>query len=36
MTDQPLLSAKDSIAPALADFDSPFVYEGPFAYEARA
>ena len=31
----PLLSAKDSAATALADFDSPFTYEGPFDYEAR-
>ena len=31
----PLLSAKDSGATALADFDSPFTYEGPFDYEAR-
>ncbi len=32
---QPVLSAKDAAAPALADFDSPFTYEGPFEYEAR-
>ena len=31
----PLLSAKDSAATALADFDSPFAYQGPFDYEAR-
>ncbi|RCW82050.1 dTDP-4-dehydrorhamnose 3,5-epimerase [Paracoccus lutimaris] len=32
---KPLLSAKDAGAPALADFDSPFTYAGPFDYEAR-
>ena len=32
----PLLSAKDSGATALADFDSPFTYAGPFEYEARS
>ena len=33
--DTPVLSAKDAAAPALADFDSPFTYEGPFDYEAK-
>lgn len=28
MTTDPILSDKDTAAPALADFDSPFVYEG--------
>ena len=31
----PVLSAKDAAAPALADFDSPFSYDGPFDYEAK-
>ena len=31
----PTLSGKDSAQPALADFDSPFIYEGPFDYEAN-
>ncbi len=31
----PVLSAKDAVAPALADFDSPFSYDGPFDYEAK-
>ena len=28
LTGDPVLSAKDAAAPALADFDSPFVWEG--------
>ena len=32
---KPLLSGKDASAVALADFDSPFAYQGPFDYEAR-
>ncbi|WP_374636014.1 dTDP-4-dehydrorhamnose 3,5-epimerase [Paracoccus sp. (in: a-proteobacteria)] len=32
---KPLLSGKDASAVALADFDSPFTYQGPFEYEAR-
>jgi len=32
----PVLSAKDTAAPALADFDSPFVYEGPLTYGGNA
>lgn len=31
----PVLSGKDAAAPALAGFDSPFTYDGPFDYEAR-
>ena len=31
----PVLSGKDAAAPGLADFDSPFTYDGPFEYEAR-
>ena len=31
----PVLSGKDAAAPGLADFDSPFTYDGPFDYEAR-
>lgn len=31
----PQLSGKDAGAPALADFDSPFTYDGPFDYEER-
>lgn len=31
----PLLSGKDAAAIPLAEFDSPFTYEGPFDYEAR-
>lgn len=27
-TDTPILSGKDAVAPAFADFDSPFTYEG--------
>ena len=34
-TGTPLLSGKDAGAVALADFDSPFMYQGPFEYEAR-
>ncbi|KGJ06617.1 dTDP-4-dehydrorhamnose 3,5-epimerase [Paracoccus halophilus] len=30
-----VLSDKDGRAPSLADFDSPFTYQGPFDYEAR-
>lgn len=29
----PVLSDKDAAAPAFADFDSPFAYEGPFPWE---
>ncbi|CAM3359221.1 dTDP-4-dehydrorhamnose 3,5-epimerase [Paracoccus aminovorans] len=35
LTGLPILSGKDAVAPALERFDSPFVYEGPFDYEAR-
>ncbi|UXU75118.1 MULTISPECIES: dTDP-4-dehydrorhamnose 3,5-epimerase [unclassified Paracoccus (in: a-proteobacteria)] len=35
LTQAPILSPRDAAAPALADFHSPFVYQGPFDYEAR-
>lgn len=35
VTGAPVLSAKDAAAPRLAEFESPFTYEGPFEYEAR-
>lgn len=31
----PLTSGKDAVAVAFNDFESPFVYEGPYDYEAR-
>lgn len=31
----PILSAKDAAAPQLNGFESPFLYEGPYEYEAR-
>lgn len=30
-----ILSEKDAAAPFLADFDSPFIYQGPFPWEVR-
>ncbi|MTH80337.1 dTDP-4-dehydrorhamnose 3,5-epimerase [Paracoccus aestuariivivens] len=35
LTSDPVLSGKDAVAPRLADFDSPFIYEDCFEYEAR-
>jgi dTDP-4-dehydrorhamnose 3,5-epimerase len=33
---EPVLSGKDAAAAALADWESPFAYEGPLPWEARA
>jgi dTDP-4-dehydrorhamnose 3,5-epimerase len=33
---EPVLSGKDAVAQSLAEFDTPFVYEGPLPWEDRA